>query len=66
MPPVKLVRQSKPVFVYKLVANGSVEERILEIQAQKGAMAEALFDPEKASKASFSKEDIDELFKPLR
>jgi SNF2 family DNA or RNA helicase len=57
--------QEKPVFVYKLVAKGSVEERILAIQERKGALAEALFDPEKTSKAEFSQDDIEALFRPL-
>jgi SNF2 family DNA or RNA helicase len=32
--------QDQPVFVYKLVVEGSIEERMLELQARKAALAE--------------------------
>lgn len=38
------IGQNKPVFVYKLVANGTVEEKIQALQKQKQALADALFD----------------------
>lgn len=38
------IGQNKPVFVYKLVANGTVEEKIQALQQQKQALADALFD----------------------
>lgn len=38
------IGQDKPVFVYKLVAADTVEERIQQMQQQKQALAEALFD----------------------
>ena len=38
------IGQDKPVFVYKLVAEGTVEEKIQAMQAQKQALADALFD----------------------
>ncbi|WP_108262311.1 DEAD/DEAH box helicase [Mangrovicoccus ximenensis] len=37
------IGQDKPVFVHRLVAAGTVEERILEMQARKQALADALF-----------------------
>ncbi|MFP4277901.1 MAG: hypothetical protein ACLFQH_10270 [Halothiobacillaceae bacterium] len=39
----KLTGQDKPVFVYKLVAEGTVEERILELQARKQRMADQVY-----------------------
>lgn len=38
------IGQSKPVFVYKLVTAGTVEERIMELQERKGALAAGVFD----------------------
>ncbi|CAK0756385.1 DEAD/DEAH box helicase [uncultured Gammaproteobacteria bacterium] len=38
------IGQNKAVFVYKLIAAGTVEERIIELQQRKGALAEALLD----------------------
>lgn len=38
------IGQDKPVFVYKLVAMDTVEERIQQMQQQKQALADALFD----------------------
>ncbi|OIN11120.1 helicase-related protein [Oceanisphaera psychrotolerans] len=37
------IGQDKPVFVYKLVAADTVEERIQQMQQQKQALADALF-----------------------
>lgn len=38
------IGQDKPVFVHRLVAAGTVEEKILDMQARKQALADALFD----------------------
>ncbi|MDF1754101.1 MAG: C-terminal helicase domain-containing protein [Verrucomicrobiales bacterium] len=35
--------QNKPVFVYRLVAKGSIEKRILELQERKAELATAVF-----------------------
>ena len=43
---VHRIGQNKPVFVYKLIAAGTVEERMLELQSRKRSMAAALFNPE--------------------
>jgi SNF2 family DNA or RNA helicase len=43
------IGQDKPVFVYKLVAADTVEERIHQMQQQKRALADALFDATGAS-----------------
>jgi SNF2 family DNA or RNA helicase len=59
------IGQDKPVFVYKLIAAGTVEERMVELQDRKRAIADALFDPERAGTAGFDVADIDRLFAPL-
>ena len=38
------IGQDKPVFVYKLVASGTVEEKIQAMQREKQALADAIFD----------------------
>ncbi|HET7864375.1 MAG TPA: DEAD/DEAH box helicase [Burkholderiaceae bacterium] len=59
------IGQDKPVFVYKLVAAGSIEERILALQQRKAQLAEAVLgrDDERAQK--FTQEDIEALLAPL-
>jgi superfamily II DNA or RNA helicase len=57
------IGQDKPVFVYKLVAAGTVEERILEMQERKGDLAATTLDGA-AHTAPLDAEDIDLLFAP--
>jgi len=52
------IGQDKPVFVYKLIAEGTVEERILELQHRKAELAGALFGDNPASAAALSTDDI--------
>lgn len=59
------IGQDKPVFVYKLIAAGTVEEKIMALQAQKGALSDALFDAAKAESLDLTQSDLDELFKPV-
>lgn len=58
------IGQNKTVFVYKLIASGTVEERMLELQARKKALVEGVLSGAKAG-LSFSEEDIEALFAPL-
>ncbi|MCY1210869.1 hypothetical protein D9M68_308440 [compost metagenome] len=57
--------QEKPVFVYKLITGGSVEEKIVAMQAQKAALAEAILSADAAGAVKFSAEDIEALFEPI-
>ena len=52
------IGQEKPVFVYKLIAAGTVEERILDLQAKKAHLAAALFGESPAAAASLSPDDL--------
>jgi SNF2 family DNA or RNA helicase len=57
--------QDKPVFVYKLIAAGSIEEKIVELQEQKAGLADSILSEDAAGAAKFSDDDIDALFAPM-
>lgn len=59
------IGQDKPVFVYKLIAAGSVEERILELQARKAALARGVLDGGLSDATQLTVQDLDRLFAPL-
>jgi SNF2 family DNA or RNA helicase len=60
------IGQTKPVFVHRLVAAGTVEEKILELQAKKQALADALFDENADSSLPILDEaTLQDLFAPL-
>lgn len=59
------IGQDKSVFVYKLIAADTVEDKILELQARKASLAGALFDAAKADSIDLTRSDIEELFKPV-
>ncbi|HET8870704.1 MAG TPA: C-terminal helicase domain-containing protein [Aquabacterium sp.] len=59
------IGQQRPVFVYKLVIDGSIEDRILTLQEHKSALAAAVLghDDELASK--FNEQELSGLLAPL-
>ncbi|SAL07049.1 SNF2-related protein [Caballeronia calidae] len=57
--------QDKPVFVYKLITAGSVEEKIVALQEKKAALANAILSDDAASTAKFSADDLEALFEPI-
>ncbi|WP_419737615.1 SNF2-related protein [Ruegeria sp.] len=60
------IGQDKPVFVHRLVAKGTVEEKILALQAKKQALADALLsNPETVNKTLFDEQTLQDLFAPL-
>lgn len=56
------IGQDKPVFVYKLLCENTVEERILQMQQRKQALADQLFE---AGPGQFDEDDLDWLLHPL-
>ena len=71
------IGQSLPVTVYRLVARGTLEERILLLQAEKRTLAQGLIDPERMAAPDeeghttqvaswgLKREDIEKLLQPL-
>jgi superfamily II DNA or RNA helicase len=59
------IGQDQPVFVYKLVVQGSIEERMLALQARKAALAEGVLGHDAAAAVKFSAEDLQGLLAPL-
>jgi len=59
------IGQDKSVFVYKLITEGTVEEKILELQDRKRDLANGIQGKGVAKSPLWTPEDIDSLFKPL-
>ena len=59
------IGQQQPVFVYKLVVAGSIEERLLALQARKAALADGVLGHDAAATVKFSAEDLQGLLAPL-
>jgi SNF2 family DNA or RNA helicase len=60
------IGQTHTVFVYKLVAQGTIEERILALQDRKAALAEGIYSGAAGRKEPlFTENDLAELLKPL-
>ncbi len=59
------IGQEKPVFVYRLIAEGSIEATILEMQARKQALADALFEGGGEGSMTMTQDDLDALLMPI-
>jgi SNF2 family DNA or RNA helicase len=59
------IGQKQSVFVYKLIVEGSIEERMLELQARKAALVEGVLGADQALSHKFSVEDLQLLLAPL-
>ena len=57
--------QDKPVFVYKLIIAGSIEEKILALQEGKAELAARILSADHGVEAKFGSDDISALFAPL-
>jgi superfamily II DNA or RNA helicase len=59
------IGQDKPVFVYKLVTQGTVEEKIVAMQERKRELVAGLLGEGAQQNLQLSKEELDHLFDPL-
>ncbi len=59
------IGQDKPVFVFKLICAGSIEERILALQERKAALAAGILSEDADALAKFGEADIAALLAPL-
>ncbi|MDX2004147.1 MAG: DEAD/DEAH box helicase [Meiothermus sp.] len=59
------IGQTKPVFVYKLIASGSVEEKIIKLQERKAALAAGILEGSLGSTVALTPEDLSYLLAPL-
>ncbi len=59
------IGQDKPVFVYKMIAEGTVEERIVDMQARKRDLAALVQTAEEGAGAAFTEADVESLLAPI-
>ena len=59
------IGQNKPVFVYKLLCAGTVEDKIQAMQLRKAALAQAVLEGGSRSSPVFAAADVEALFAPL-
>jgi SNF2 family DNA or RNA helicase len=59
------IGQDKPVFVYKLIARGSVEEKIQQLQQAKANLARGVLEGGSQNQLQLSEDDLQALFAPL-
>ena len=59
------IGQNQPVFVYQLVVQGSIEERMLELQARKLALTNSVLGHDGAGASKFDAADLAALLAPL-
>ncbi len=59
------IGQTNKVFVYKLVTEDTVEEKILALQARKAALAEGVYGRAAGDGLQFNEDDLRELLRPL-
>ncbi len=60
------IGQNKAVFVYKLITENTVEEKIFAMQARKQALADGVYSTgEQKEQAELTADDLRELFAPL-
>ena len=61
----KAKKEDKPVFVYRMVATGTVEARIHAMQDRKQKLADGVLQEQKADSIRFSMDDLASLFAPI-
>ncbi|WP_040787612.1 DEAD/DEAH box helicase [Massilia niastensis] len=56
------IGQEQPVFVYKLIARGTLEEKIQDMQRRKGELANAMLAPETELATGIGPDDLQAIF----
>jgi len=59
------IGQDKPVFVYKLIAKGTLEEKIQQLQQKKSELAQSILAEGESQKMALTQEDLQAIFAPL-
>jgi SNF2 family DNA or RNA helicase len=59
------IGQDKPVFVYKLIAKGTLEEKIQVLQQKKSELAHSILAEGESHKMALTQEDLQQIFAPL-
>ncbi len=59
------IGQDQPVFVYKLVVQGSIEERMMALQDRKAALADGVLGSDAEGALKFGADDLRALLAPL-
>ncbi|MGZ3184979.1 MAG: helicase-related protein, partial [Telluria sp.] len=59
------IGQDKPVFVYKLIAKGTLEEKIQLLQQKKSELAQSVLAEGEQHKLVLTQEDLQAIFAPL-
>ena len=60
------IGQNKAVFVYKLITENTLEEKILTMQAKKQALMDGVYGENQGSDFSLNVQDLEDLFAPLK
>ncbi len=59
------IGQTKPVFVHRLIATGTIEEKMIALQARKRDLAQALWEQDGATLGGLTEADIETLFEAM-
>ena len=59
------IGQTKSVFVYKLITQGSLEQKILELQQRKAELAKGILEGGLSSAVALTQDDLSQLLAPL-
>lgn len=53
------IGQTRPVFAYRIIAKDTVEEKVLALQAQKRAVADAIINADNSLIRNLAREDLE-------